>query len=119
MDTNPVEKKTKSSSKQSPYAQIRVKKETRKKVLQDLTRINKKDFGRNIRADEYIALAISRITPGDITALQESSLSNADRLAKDYREHVAKHGPITKDEYLGKRLSGNIAAVNAEEVKNG
>ncbi len=125
METNPptnlIGKKVKISSKSDPFTSLRVRKETRKKVLQDLARINKKDFGKHVRSDEYIALAISRITASDIVALQETSLSNADRLARDHREYIAKHGPISRDEYLGKRLSGDITPINAgnEEVKNG
>jgi len=109
MDTSPVEKKPKPAPKNSTSAQIRVKKETRKRMLQDLARANKKDYGRPVRSDDYVALAFSKITSEDIRSLQDASLSNADRLDRDYREYVSKHGPTTKDEYLGLRLNGNLS----------
>ena len=111
MENPQVEKKTKSSSKSASYATLRVKKVTRKRVMEDLAKANRKDFGRRVRADEYILLAISRITPDDILSLQNASMSHADRFERDYREHIAKHGSITKDEYLGKRLNGEIPQI--------
>lgn len=104
---NPVKKETK-IAKPVTYSAIRVRKETRKRILTEVARINKKDFGRKVRPDEFIALAISLVTPEHILKLQESSLSNADRFERDYREFVEEHGHMTKDEYLGKRLSGEI-----------
>lgn len=107
MENNSIEKKSK-SSKPTGYTSIHTRKETKKRITADLARINKKDFGRVIRAEEYLALAVTLITPEHILQLQESSLSNADRLERDYRKYLAQFGPISKDDYLGKRLSGQI-----------
>ncbi len=112
MENNQTEKKTK-SSKLSAHSSLRVRKDTRKRVLTELAKANKKDFGKNVRADEFIALAVSLVTPEHITRLQESSLSNADRLDRDYKAFVSINGPMSKDEYLGKRLSGEIPAQNS------
>lgn len=117
METNSTEKKAK-SGKSSAHASIRVRKDTRKRVLAELTRINKKDFGKNVRADEFIALAVNLVTSEHIVKLQEGSLSNSDRLERDYRTYVAQHGHISKDEYLGKRLSGELSNSN-DSAKNG
>lgn len=114
METNSTEKKSK-SVKSSAHASIRVRKDTRKRVLTELARINKKDFGKNVRADELIALAVSLVTSEHIVKLQEGSLSNSDRLERDYRTYVAQHGHIAKDEYLGKRLNGEIPNSNDSE----
>lgn len=108
MDTNSTEKRIK-STKPSAHSSLRVKRETRKRVLADLAKINKKDYGKNVHADEFIVLAISLVTPEHIQKLQEQSLSNADRLERDYKDYVSKHGQINKDVYLGKRLSGEIS----------
>jgi hypothetical protein len=108
MDTQSTEKKAKSASKPTAHASLRVRRDTRKRVLAELARINKKDFGRKVRTDELIALAISLVTPELIEKLQDASLSNADRFERAYRAFTAQHGHITKDEYLGKRLSGEI-----------
>lgn len=112
MDSNTNDKKVK-TMKPTAHAALRVRKETRKRVLADLGRVNKKDYGKKVRADDYLSLAVSLIQPEHIQKLQEGSLSNADRLDRDYREYVSKHGFISKDEYLGKRLSGE-----SEDQKN-
>ena len=109
METNQSKKETK-TAKPSAHSAIRVRKDTRKRVLAELARVNKKDFGRKVRPDEFIALAVSLVTPEHITKLQEGSLSNADRLEREFRTYVSAHGPISKDEYLGKRLKGEITS---------
>lgn len=117
MEIDPSEKKMKGKKIQI-YTSVHMRKETKKRVSSDLARINKKDFGRNIRADDYLALAVSLITPEHIQQLQESSLSHADRLERDYRSYVLKFGPISKDEYLGKRLNGEIANQKGSEEES-
>lgn len=107
MENNVGEKKQK-APKPSSHAALRVRKETRKRVLSELAKINKKDFGRRIRADEFLTLAISLVTSADIAKLQEGSLSNADRFERDLKAYITKNGPISKDDYLGKRLTGEI-----------
>lgn len=109
METNSQEKKAK-VVKASSHGAIRVRKETRKRILADIGKVNKKDYGKKVRVDEYVTLALSLVRPEHIQALQEGSLSNADRLTRDYKTYTAKHGPMSKDEYLGKRLTGEIAA---------
>ncbi len=119
METNTVEKKSKPKNKVSTTAPIRVRVETRKRVLQEVAKANKKDFGKRIRPEDIIALAMSLLTPGHIQTLQETSLSNADKLEKEYREFIAKNGHISKDTYLGKRLNGEIPlkSSNTPEVQ--
>lgn len=97
-------------AKSTGYTSVHLRRETKKQIVVDLTRINKKDFGRTVRIDEYLSLAISLITPEHIQKLQEASLSNADKLERDYKAYVAEFGNISKDEYLGKRLSGEMMA---------
>lgn len=91
---------------------IRVKNETKRKILSELAKINRKDFGKKVRVEHFISLAISLIEPKHLKDLQERTLTYADRLERDYRAYTAKHGPISKDEYLGKRLSGELSASN-------
>jgi hypothetical protein len=106
MDAVQIEKKTKQPIKGSGYASLRVKKDTRKRVVQELTKINKKEFGRKIRMDDYVTFALTLVTSEHHVALQEASLSHGDRFERDYKNHVTQNGMITKDEYLGKRLNG-------------
>ena len=114
MENPQVERKTKSNNKSASYATLRVKKTTRKRVMDEVSKANRKDWGKRVKADELVLLAISRITDSDIAAIQEASMSHADRLERDYREHVAKHGPLSKDDYLGKRLSREIPSPKSE-----
>ena len=99
-----VAKVVKGTKKISNYTSLRVKKETRRKVLSDLAKINKKEYGRRILADTYIAVAISKMTADDLKQIQDGLLSNRDRFEMEYREYVAKNGFMDKDEYFGKRM---------------
>lgn len=106
METKQDSKPAKMKAANASTIPIRVKRETRKKILQELAKANKKDFGRKVRADDLIALALSFVRAEHIEQLQESTLSNADRLDQRYKEFVAKHGHVSKDVFLGKLLSG-------------
>jgi len=112
-----TEKKGKQAPKRVAYAAIRVRKDLKRQIEAHLERVNKKDLGKRVRAEDYLALALSLVTPQHIKELQEASLTNADRLERDFRAYTAKHGPISRDEYLGKRLAGEITnAVNAKNL---
>lgn len=112
---NSIEVKKPKNPKKSASA-IRVKSETRKKLVLELSKANKKDFGRRIKPDDLIALGLSLIEPQHIKTLQDKSLSNADRIEREYRAFVQKNGPISKDEFLGKILSGGISNSLSENV---
>ena len=75
-------------------------------IRRDLAKLNKKEFGRRIRIDDYVAKAISKLTDDDRRELQEASLSNADRLELMYRQH-AKSGDtqISKEQFLGRLIA--------------
>lgn len=108
MENAVIEKKPKPSPKKPSYAALRIRRETKRQIECDLERINKKDLGRRIRAEDYLTLAVSLITPQHLETLQEASLTNADRLERDFRAYAAEHGAISRDEYLGRRLTGEI-----------
>jgi hypothetical protein len=108
MDTLNTEKKSKQVVKGSGYATLRVKKETRKRAVGDLKKINEKEFGRKVRMDEYLSFAINLVTQEHRESLQSSSLTHQDRLSRDYKTYIAQNGMISKDDYLGKRLTGEI-----------
>jgi len=118
MDTNQAEKKAKPVAKASnSYATLRVKKDTRKRVVNDLKKVNDKEFGRKLRVDEYISFALNFVTEKHRTELQNSTLSHQDRLNRDYKAYVAEHGMISKDEYLGKRLTGEIISPKTAAIE--
>ncbi len=91
-------------------AGLRVKRETKKRVMQELARINEKEFGKRVKADDLIVLALSLVEAKHIDELQTRSLSNADRLEQQYRDHSKAHGHITKDAFLGRLLNHEIAS---------
>ncbi len=103
-------------SKPISTTSIRVKKETRKKVLYELAKANRKDFGRKLRTDDLIALAMTLLQPEHIVQLQEGTLSNADRLEKKFKEHVAKHGSMSKDAFIGKLLKADLNTEKGEQL---
>ncbi len=111
-----IEKKTKQSQKKPSYAALRVRRETKRQIVTHLETLNKKDFGRRVRAEDYLSLALSLVTPEHLEQLREASLTNSDRLERDYRAYVTEHGPISRDEYLGKRLNGGLDA--PPKIKN-
>ena len=84
---------------------LRVKRETKKKIQTEVAVINRKDFGRLVTPDEYVALAITLIKPEHLEQLKERSLSNKDRLEKRYHDYCAANGKVSKDEFIGVLLS--------------
>ena len=87
---------------------VRVSRETKRRFLGELVRLNKKDFGRPVKADELLALLLNLLADEQRSKLQNATFSNADRLEMRYREYAKKHGRMTKDEFLGKLLTGDI-----------
>ncbi len=83
---------------------LSVKRETRRKLNKLMTQINKKEYGRKIEIDDFIDQAISLCNASQIFVLQEKSLSNSDKMARQYKEYIAKHGAISWDAFLGKLL---------------
>jgi hypothetical protein len=112
MESVHTEKKAKLGAKKPIFAALRVRRETKRQLESDLEKVNKKDFGRRVRAEEYITLALSLITPKHLEQLQEQSLTNSDRLERDFRAYAAANGAISRDEYLGKILNGEIRPTN-------
>lgn len=102
--------------KKSNSTSLRVSIDTKRKVVSELTKANKKAFGRKLKPDQLVALGLSKITPKDIVELQERSLSNEDRAEKAYRDYISKFGQITRDEFTGKMLSGEIAKFTLENA---
>lgn len=84
---------------------LRVRRETKKKIQTELAAINRKEFGRKVTADDYVQLAISLVKPEHLGSLKERTLSNKDRLEQRYQDYCAAHGKVTKDEFIGTLLA--------------
>ncbi len=100
METSEIKKTVKQTSKKSTTAAIRVALETRKKLLSELAKINKKQFGKRVKFDALMLKLLTKLTAQDVTELQEASLTGKDRVEQSYRAHCTKFGHISKDDYL-------------------
>lgn len=108
METKQDAKVNKAKPQTVTTVSLRVKRETKRRLLQELTKINKKDFGKRIKADDLIALAIGLLGEQHLRQLQDASLSNSDRLALQHRNYMRQHGGISRDEFIGKLLAGEL-----------
>lgn len=99
METSNVQKPQKAAKKSTSSA-IRVSNETRKRLLAELAKINKKAHGKRVKLDALLACLIPKLTAKDVADLQEASLSGRDRLEQNFRAYCAKFGAVTMDEFL-------------------
>ncbi len=97
----------------SPFVSIRVKRETKRKLMVELGRVNRKQFGRPVTIDDVLMLAVCPLRDEQVKGLQDSTLSNSDRLEIAFREHASKHPGTTKDEFLGTLLVGQRSKISA------
>lgn len=100
METSEAKKITKSNAKKSQTSAIRVSVETRKRLLAELVKINKKSHGKRVKMDALLVKLVGKISAQDVSELQESSLSGRDRLEQSYRAYCTKFGTITMDQFL-------------------
>ena len=124
METSEAKSAAKPKVKKSTSSTIRVAFETRKKILIELTKINKKQFGKRVKLDSLIVCLLTKLTAQDVSDLQEASLTGRDRIERRYKAHCAKFGQITMDEYLGILIGADSPKASGEntvvsEGKNG
>jgi hypothetical protein len=100
MEPSDAKKPVKLSGKKSVSAAIRISIETRKRMVLELAKINKKPHGKRVKVDALIVKLLTKISPQDVTDLQEASLSGRDRMEQNYRAYCAKFGAITMDQFL-------------------
>ena len=119
MEQTTQTKVSKAKQPNSPTVGLRLRRETKKRIQMELAKINKKDFGKKVRFDELIGTVLSLLTERHIKDLQDGSMTNADRLELKYREHVRKHGPMTKDAFLGTLfVSDNVGEAGGKITNN-
>jgi hypothetical protein len=83
---------------------LRVKRETKKRVLAELTILNKKEFGKPITPDQLVSLALSLVKPEHLQTLKEQSLTAKDRFEQRYRDFCIQNGKVSKDDFLATLL---------------
>jgi hypothetical protein len=119
MDAIEPVKKAKAKSATVATVSLRVKRDTKRRVLAELAKVNTKDFGKAVRTDALISLALSLLNDQHIKALRDGSMTNADRLELRYRDYVKMNGATSKDEFIGQILAENVStlAIKAETMR--
>lgn len=116
METSEAKKVTKPAAKKSTTSVIRVIQETRKRLLAELVKINKKSHGKRVRMDALLAKLLPKLTTQDVVELQEESLSGHDRMEQSYRAYCAKHGQITMDEFLNQLSKQALSQIFIQNI---
>ena len=117
METSEVKKMPKASKKSSTSA-IRVSQETRKRLLSELARINKKPHGKRVKIDALLAVLLPKITAKDVSDLQSASLSGRDRLEQNFKAYCAKFGAVTMDEFLAVISAQAVPQILGQKAAN-
>jgi hypothetical protein len=79
------------------------------KLLQQLReKANRKNFGRRVRDNQILNLALGLVTSEHLQGLQDAALSERDRLRIAHEEHCKEFGKITLDHFLGLLMRGEI-----------
>jgi hypothetical protein len=98
---------------------IRMHKDIARVIRRDLTKLNKKEFGRRISFSDYIAKAIAKISDEDRKELQEQTLSNADKLELLFRKKSKSgEGAMSKEQFLGRLLADYAQAAVDQGVSS-
>ena len=93
--------KTKNGNK---FASIRIKMDSKERAKAILAAANKKTFGKQIKLDQLIDLAIGLVTSEHIKMLQENSMTNEDRRNRLHQKYMELHGHLTQDQFIGLML---------------
>lgn len=110
-----------SSKNQHPVKKVKTEKtsvlkkldpETGKILKQLKDKINKKSFGRSIRDTEIISLSLGLINQEHIQKLQDSTLTEKDRLHIAHEDYVKENGKISLDQFIGLLIRGQISQTN-------
>ncbi len=80
--------------------------ETAKSLKQLKDKINKKNFGRKIKDAEIISVSLGLIANEHIKALQETTLTERDRLNLAHEEYVKTNGKVSLDQFIGLLIRG-------------
>jgi hypothetical protein len=96
------------SKKVSKHRLVRIHVDTLKKAERLLNSANKKEFGRKVRIDQLISMALDHVTDLDLRLLQEKSMTNIDRIEVLRRKYSEQKGDISKDEFAGFMLTAEF-----------
>lgn len=105
----------KNSKSAMKMASVRIRSESKKRAFSLLEQANKKGFGRKVKLDDLIALAIGLVANEHIEMLQGQSMTNEDRKEELRRRYVALRGPISKDEFTGFMMTPEFSVFMQEQ----
>ena len=89
-------------------ASIPVSGDTRRRVIEAVERINKKERGRKIKPDEVVAALIDHLDTELEKKIQRASYSPLDIMEMGHEEYVAAHGSIPYNVFLVRVVNGSI-----------
>lgn len=89
---------------------LRLNKSTAESLRRLVEKANKKEYGKRIRADQIVNTALALVRPEHLIDLQQSSMSNADRIEALFKVQVEKKKSLTKDEFYGLLLAGKLSS---------
>lgn len=105
MENLQTDKNAKKKVTASPMVSLRVKRETKKKILAEVARVNKKDFGKRVRPEQLLEIALGLLNESHLKKLQDDSMTNADRLEFHYRSLAKQSGNLSKEDFLAHVLT--------------
>ena len=114
MDPISIASPTTPAPKSSPSLTIpiRIHKPTARLLSSMVTKLNKKNLGKRVKADHVIAKGLSLLQEVHFEEIKAATYSSADQLELEFRKYCQLHGSISKDEFLKKILSAAIPQVN-------
>lgn len=94
---------------------MRVRTSTKKAASALLEKANDKKYGRKIKLDELVEIALTFVTAEHIKVLQENSMTNEDRKEILRQRYIASRGPISRDEFTGFMMSAAFMEFLAQQ----
>ncbi len=108
METKPQKTELKTSKSKAKgaakHASVRVKATSKKVALALQDEANNKPNGRKVKLDDVFELALSLVTSEHLKALQERSMTHEDRKEILRQKYIEIHGPVTRDEFIGRMM---------------
>jgi hypothetical protein len=102
-------KTTKTNTKMNQKLKsIRVSSENKKRAEHLRNLANKKRFGRKVKIDQVLSLALDLVTEDHLKMLQDQSLSHEDRKELLRQKYIEERGPISKDDFTGFTLTAEF-----------
>lgn len=90
------------------FVDLSKEKEPLEKVFDLLTKVNQKNYGREITFKDLALFGIEKITDKDLDKIKDGSLSEMEKVEKALDEYNQKHGTkLSMGEFLVKKLSIN------------